>query len=335
MREPQPGDKPDTDRIFNGAYDNASGCAGVLTIAQAMARAGAAAGPLDVLRVHDGGGVGAARRRVFRAASAAADGLRSPPTSTSTASTTSGPTKRHRAARRRSLDARADGRGAGQGARPRRRRRSASRARLLLPLGSLPARQGRRAGAVDQRAARVHRAERRGAAEEAGGLQRNGLPPAERRVRSGWDFTGAVEDMQLLAQLAWRIAAAPGDAALQRGRSVRAGARSDERSHDVRDARHARRHRAPPPARDRRGTRASRRRRCIAVCRGPGAGAGAARSGSSARTCSRWARSRFAAPTTCWRSCRPRRWRAASSPTRRAITARRSRWPRSDSAPRR
>jgi Zn-dependent M28 family amino/carboxypeptidase len=40
MREPQPGDKPDADRIFNGAYDNASGCAGTLAIAQAMVRAG-------------------------------------------------------------------------------------------------------------------------------------------------------------------------------------------------------------------------------------------------------------------------------------------------------
>ena len=40
IRDPQPGDKPDTDRIFNGAYDNASGCAGQLMIAQAMARAG-------------------------------------------------------------------------------------------------------------------------------------------------------------------------------------------------------------------------------------------------------------------------------------------------------
>jgi len=39
MRDPQPGDKPDTDRIFNGAYDNASGCAGVLEIARAFARA--------------------------------------------------------------------------------------------------------------------------------------------------------------------------------------------------------------------------------------------------------------------------------------------------------
>jgi Zn-dependent M28 family amino/carboxypeptidase len=39
IRDPRPGDKPDTDRIFNGAYDNASGCAGLLMIAQSMARA--------------------------------------------------------------------------------------------------------------------------------------------------------------------------------------------------------------------------------------------------------------------------------------------------------
>jgi Zn-dependent M28 family amino/carboxypeptidase len=38
-RAPQPGDKPDADRIFNGAYDNASGVAGTLLVAQAMARA--------------------------------------------------------------------------------------------------------------------------------------------------------------------------------------------------------------------------------------------------------------------------------------------------------
>ena len=38
IRAPQPGDKPDADRIFNGAYDNASGCAGVLEIAKAFAK---------------------------------------------------------------------------------------------------------------------------------------------------------------------------------------------------------------------------------------------------------------------------------------------------------
>lgn len=40
MRDPAPGDKPDADRIFNGAYDNASGCAGQLEVAQAMVRTG-------------------------------------------------------------------------------------------------------------------------------------------------------------------------------------------------------------------------------------------------------------------------------------------------------
>ena len=40
-RAAAPTDPPNADRIFNGAYDNASGCGAVLTIAQAMARAGA------------------------------------------------------------------------------------------------------------------------------------------------------------------------------------------------------------------------------------------------------------------------------------------------------
>jgi Zn-dependent M28 family amino/carboxypeptidase len=39
IREPRPDDKPDADRIFNGALDNASGVAGVLEVAQAFARA--------------------------------------------------------------------------------------------------------------------------------------------------------------------------------------------------------------------------------------------------------------------------------------------------------
>ena len=43
-REAQPGDKPDTDRIFNGAYDNASGISGLLMIAQSMAKAPAKPG---------------------------------------------------------------------------------------------------------------------------------------------------------------------------------------------------------------------------------------------------------------------------------------------------
>ena len=41
MRDAQPGDAPDADRIFNGAVDNASGVSGLLLIAQSMARAAA------------------------------------------------------------------------------------------------------------------------------------------------------------------------------------------------------------------------------------------------------------------------------------------------------
>jgi Zn-dependent M28 family amino/carboxypeptidase len=40
MRDPQPGEPADADRIYNGATDNASGLSGVLEIAQALARAG-------------------------------------------------------------------------------------------------------------------------------------------------------------------------------------------------------------------------------------------------------------------------------------------------------
>jgi Zn-dependent M28 family amino/carboxypeptidase len=43
-RAAQPEDKPDTDRIYNGAYDNASGISGLLLIAQSMARAPAKPG---------------------------------------------------------------------------------------------------------------------------------------------------------------------------------------------------------------------------------------------------------------------------------------------------
>ena len=39
-----PGDAADADRIFNGAYDNATGIAAVLTIAQAVTRAAAKPG---------------------------------------------------------------------------------------------------------------------------------------------------------------------------------------------------------------------------------------------------------------------------------------------------
>jgi Zn-dependent M28 family amino/carboxypeptidase len=44
IRDPLPNDPPDADRIFNGAYDNATGCAGLLELAKAMAKASARPG---------------------------------------------------------------------------------------------------------------------------------------------------------------------------------------------------------------------------------------------------------------------------------------------------
>jgi Zn-dependent M28 family amino/carboxypeptidase len=44
IRAAQPGEPKDADRIYNGAYDNASGCAGLLELAKAMARAPAPPG---------------------------------------------------------------------------------------------------------------------------------------------------------------------------------------------------------------------------------------------------------------------------------------------------
>lgn len=39
IRDPRPGERPDADRIYNGAQDNAAGVSGVLEVAQAFARA--------------------------------------------------------------------------------------------------------------------------------------------------------------------------------------------------------------------------------------------------------------------------------------------------------
>ncbi len=80
------------------------------------------------------------------------------------------------------------------------------------------------------------------------------------------------------------------------------------------------------------GRRASHARR---YARARSMRAAARRSSSSARTCSAWAPSSFAAPTTSWRRSRPSSASAASSRSRAAITRKASRWPRGCSACRR
>ena len=135
-RDPQPGDKPDTDRIFNGAYDNASGCAGQLMIAQAMARAGqkpARSMYFVFTTAEESGLLGAeyyAQHPLLPMDQVAAniniDGINYLGTTSDIVLLGAD----------RSI-AGADGGGAGQGARPHARRRSASGTRLLLPIGSL------------------------------------------------------------------------------------------------------------------------------------------------------------------------------------------------------
>ncbi len=180
---PQPGDAKDADRIFNGAYDNASGCAGVLEIAKAFAKA-----PQKPARSIYFAFVTAEESGLLGSAFLAAN----PPLPIDKIAANInidgvnylGADERHGAARLGALVDRPDDRGDPEGAQPHADRRHASGARLLLPLGSLLVREARRAGDLAERAETVHRAERGGAAEEAGSLQRQGLSPAERRVRS-------------------------------------------------------------------------------------------------------------------------------------------------------
>ena len=71
VRDPQPGDAPDADRIYNGAIDNASGLAGTLEIAQALAHAPAEANPVDLCAVYDSRRIGSPGRRILRRTSGA------------------------------------------------------------------------------------------------------------------------------------------------------------------------------------------------------------------------------------------------------------------------
>ena len=140
MRAPRPDDKPDADRIFNGAIDNASGLSGVLEIAQAFARAGTQAVALRVRALHDGGGIGVAGRRVLRGPTGAARGAVARQHQHRQLEH-GRPHQGHRASGRRALDARQACRDDCGEPRARDRTGSGAGPRLLLPLRSLPARQ--------------------------------------------------------------------------------------------------------------------------------------------------------------------------------------------------
>ena len=146
-----PADKPDADRIYNGAYDNASGVAGVLEIAKAFAKAPqkpARSIYFAFVTAEESGLLGSSFLAANPpmpmdkvAANINIDGVNYLGPTTDMVQlgsdrSTLGPM----------VEAILKERGRTLG------RRSASGARLLLPLGSLPVREGRRAGDVAERA---------------------------------------------------------------------------------------------------------------------------------------------------------------------------------------
>ena len=181
-REPLPNDAPDADRIYNGAYDNASGCAGLLEIAKAFVKAPqkpARSIYFAFVTAEESGLLGSA----FRRQPAAADGQG----------------RRQHQRRRRQLP-RADEDMVQLG----------SDRSTLGPMVEAILKERGRTLAGDTHPERGYffrsdhfpfakagvpalslsepkqftGAECRGAAEEAGSLQRQGLPPAERSIRS-------------------------------------------------------------------------------------------------------------------------------------------------------
>ena len=208
MRDAQPGDK-DADRIFNGAYDNASGCAGVLEIAQAFARA-----PQKP-----------ARSIYFVFATAEESGLLGsaffaahPPVPIDKIAANInideinylGPTTDMvQLGAERSI-ARADDRGAPQGARPHARRgsRIPSAATSSAPITFPFAKAGVPALSMSEpkQFTGPNAAELLKKQEAYNDTDYH--QPSDQYDPS-WDFAGGVNDMRVLAQLGWRIAAQP------------------------------------------------------------------------------------------------------------------------------
>ena len=222
-----PGDTPDTDRINNGAYDNASGCAAVLTMAQALSRAGRAPGRSIYVVFTTAEESGLLGSEYFAqhppqpmarfAANINVDGANylgrtKDIVMLGSDRSSLGPMLAALAAER--------GRVVGQDTHPERgyffRSDHFPLAKAGVPALSLsePKQfEGPTAAALLAR-------------QEAYNGKDYHQPSDE--FDSAWDFSGAAEDMSCSPQLAWQVAAAPHDAGLQRRRSVRAGPERDD-----------------------------------------------------------------------------------------------------------
>ena len=222
IRDPRPGDKPDTDRIFNGAYDNASGVRRAADDCAVDGARAAEAGALDVSSC--------SRPRRSRGCSARSitHSIRSVPLDQIAAniniddinylgtdaatSCCSAPIARRSGRWRRRWPRSAAAR-VGADQHPERG--------YFFRSDHFPFAKARRAGAVDQRAARVHRSQRRGAEEEAGSLQR--APTITSRATSTIRRGTSAGRSRTAAARAARVAGccAARDAEIQRRRSVR------------------------------------------------------------------------------------------------------------------
>jgi Zn-dependent M28 family amino/carboxypeptidase len=225
MRDTRPGDAPDADRIFNGAYDNASGCAGLLEIAAAMAHAGAQPARSLYFVFTTAEEAGLLGSEYFAqhpplpldrvAANINVDGLNY-----------LGPSKDLilLGAERSSLGQVAEtlaaerGRTIGGDQHPERGYFFRSD-HFPLAKGGVPA-----VSIGEPRAFVGADAEARLATQEAYNSTDYHQPSDE--YDPAWDFSGAVEDLRFLAQMAWRIAATPEMPAYDEGdqfRNARAG----------------------------------------------------------------------------------------------------------------
>ena len=195
----------DADRIYNGALDNASGLAGTLEVAQALARARTR--PLRSIYIlfttaEESGLLGSEYLASRPALPAGA--WRQTSTSTASISTAARATSCCSApSARRWARWRTNSRPSGRASWDPIPNQAAGTFRSdHFPLAKMAFPRCRSAS-PSSTSGRIPATRRRCA------TVREGLSPPSDELRTDWDYTGAVEDMRLLAELGWRVATRP------------------------------------------------------------------------------------------------------------------------------
>ena len=199
--------KPGEDVIYNGARDNASGVAAVLAIARAMKALPQAAAAHDPLRGGGGRGAGPARLRLPGRAPARPHGAHRRQHQHRRAGDL-GPHARHDHDRQGQVDARH--RGGGDRGRPgaaahRGRRQNPDKGFFYRSDQFNLAKRGVPAAYLESGVEVVGKPAGWGAAQHAKYEETDYHQPSD-ELRADWDFTGAVEDAQLLFYLGVKVA---------------------------------------------------------------------------------------------------------------------------------